>query len=217
MSVASLAALFSSAMTFLRAAIGSYCGSNPSSMSTPSLLFGRSRTWPIDASTLYSRPRSLLIVFAFAGDSTTTSDLAIDYLFLYLSTVSEIVRTGRPRRAATHRQAPVRPVAAAIGRDRCQSARRSRPDRMRRPHPSPATLDPETLKSSVWILSSPIPYPRCLLPTRAPEAVLLRYRPHTQQALHRRATARARRSSARRARCRAPPAPRAPARARNRR
>jgi hypothetical protein len=34
---------------------------------------GRSRTWPKDASTLYPGPRYLLIVLAFAGDSTTTT------------------------------------------------------------------------------------------------------------------------------------------------
>ena len=33
-------------------AITSYDGSNPSSTSTPSLLLGRSRTWPIDATTV---------------------------------------------------------------------------------------------------------------------------------------------------------------------
>jgi hypothetical protein len=52
MSVASFAALLSSAITFLRAAIGSYTGAKSSSTSTPSLLFGRSRTCPIDASTV---------------------------------------------------------------------------------------------------------------------------------------------------------------------
>src|SRR5438876_10274931 len=43
-------------------------------MSTPSLLLGRSFTWPSDAFTTYSEPRYLLIVFAFAGDSTITND-----------------------------------------------------------------------------------------------------------------------------------------------
>src|SRR5690606_41567557 len=38
-------------------------------------LAGRSRTWPNEASTLKLRPRYLLIVFAFAGDSTTTTSI----------------------------------------------------------------------------------------------------------------------------------------------
>src|SRR3989442_10193947 len=41
-------------------------------MSTPSLLFGRSRTWPFDARTLKPGPRYLPMVRAFAGDSTIT-------------------------------------------------------------------------------------------------------------------------------------------------
>ena len=49
---ASFAASFSSLRTFLRLAMTSYDGSKPSSTSTPSLLFGRSRTWPIEATTL---------------------------------------------------------------------------------------------------------------------------------------------------------------------
>src|SRR6478736_3742422 len=77
MSVTSLAASLSSLSTFFRDSSDSYVSSNPLSTSTPSLLFGRSRMWPIDAITLTSRPRYLLMVLAFAGDSTTTSVLAI--------------------------------------------------------------------------------------------------------------------------------------------
>jgi hypothetical protein len=33
--------------------------------------------WPMEASTWYSLPKYLLIVFAFAGDSTITNDLLI--------------------------------------------------------------------------------------------------------------------------------------------
>ena len=51
-SSAPFAASFSSLRTFLRLAITSYDGSKSSSMSTPSLLLGRSRTWPIEAMTL---------------------------------------------------------------------------------------------------------------------------------------------------------------------
>src|SRR5437588_3310241 len=77
MSVASFAASFSCLMTFLRDGIDSYSSAKSSSTATPSLLFGRSRMWPIDAMTLKSRPRYLLMVFAFAGDSTTTSAFPI--------------------------------------------------------------------------------------------------------------------------------------------
>ncbi len=35
--------------------------------------FGRSRTWPTDARTVYPAPKYFSIVFAFAGDSTITS------------------------------------------------------------------------------------------------------------------------------------------------
>src|SRR5438874_13131886 len=77
MSDASLAASLSSLMTFLREARDSYCSVKSLSMSTPSLLFGRSRICPIEATTLKPAPRYLLMVFALAGDSTTTSAFAI--------------------------------------------------------------------------------------------------------------------------------------------
>src|SRR5882672_8056010 len=40
--------------------------------STDPFLAGRSRTWPNEARTSYEEPRYLLIVLAFAGDSTMT-------------------------------------------------------------------------------------------------------------------------------------------------
>src|SRR6202022_2620172 len=43
----------------------------------PNVFLGRSRTWPREALTVYSRPKYLLIVFAFAGDSTITSERAM--------------------------------------------------------------------------------------------------------------------------------------------
>src|SRR5512136_1356478 len=43
-------------------------------MSTPSLLLGRSMMWPTEAFTVKSLPRYFPMVFALAGDSTTTSD-----------------------------------------------------------------------------------------------------------------------------------------------
>ena len=51
-SVAVFAASCNSRMTFFRLAIGSYSGTKPCSTSTPSLLFGRSRMCPIDATTV---------------------------------------------------------------------------------------------------------------------------------------------------------------------
>src|SRR5688572_7249166 len=41
----------------------------------PSCFSGRSRTWPTVARTRYARPRYLPMVFAFAGDSTITSEV----------------------------------------------------------------------------------------------------------------------------------------------
>src|SRR5437762_11783545 len=64
-------------MTFFLEGIDSYSSAKSSSTATPSLLFGKSRMCPIDATTLKSRPRYLLMVFAFAGDSTTTSAFAM--------------------------------------------------------------------------------------------------------------------------------------------
>ncbi len=45
---------------------------------------GKSRTWPTLDLTIYLSPRYLLIVFAFAGDSTMTSDFAIKPSCCYL-------------------------------------------------------------------------------------------------------------------------------------
>src|SRR5712692_6629331 len=104
MSVASRAASLSSLMTFLRDGIDSYSSAKSSSTATPSLLFGRSRMCPIEATTLKSRPRYLLMVFAFAGDSTTTSALAIDLLIpnpyaLHLT----VARSSNPHESAAAR------------------------------------------------------------------------------------------------------------------
>src|SRR6185503_15289746 len=57
--------------------IGSYIGSKSLSTSTPNLLFGRSMTWPFDASTMKSLPRNLLSVLDLVGDSTTTRFLPL--------------------------------------------------------------------------------------------------------------------------------------------
>ena len=55
-----------------------YFGAKFLSGSTPSVDFGRSRTWPLDATTLYLLPKNFPMVFAFAGDSTITSVSAIN-------------------------------------------------------------------------------------------------------------------------------------------
>src|SRR5579884_1769297 len=47
-----------------------YFGANPCSTSTPSVLFGKSRTWPTEALTIYRAGRNFLIVRALVGDST---------------------------------------------------------------------------------------------------------------------------------------------------
>src|ERR1700693_2331755 len=49
-----------------------YCGTKPCSTSTPSLLVGKSRTWPKQARTVKPRPRNFSMVLALAADSTTT-------------------------------------------------------------------------------------------------------------------------------------------------
>src|SRR6516162_9384491 len=57
--------------------MGSYWGSKSLSTSTPSLLFGRSMIWPLDASTMKSLPRNLFSVLDLVGDSTTTRFLPL--------------------------------------------------------------------------------------------------------------------------------------------
>src|ERR1700733_10710915 len=73
-----LAALFISLRTFSLPLIVTKSGAKLCSISTPSLLFGRSTTWPAAGMTWYSLPRERLIVFACAGDSTITRFFATD-------------------------------------------------------------------------------------------------------------------------------------------
>src|SRR6266436_3328626 len=81
MLVAALASFLSRATTFSFPGMTISSGAKlPSLRSTPILFLGRSLMWPTDASTMKSFPRYLLIVFAFAGDSTITSDLLIAFL-----------------------------------------------------------------------------------------------------------------------------------------
>src|SRR5258707_10291629 len=48
--------------------------------STDPFLAGRSRTWPNEARTSYEEPKYLLIVLAFAGDSTMTIFMSFQWL-----------------------------------------------------------------------------------------------------------------------------------------
>ena len=70
---ASFAALLSSAIAFCLPLTVVNFGANCPSTSTPSSRSGKSRMWPTVAFTVKPFPRYLPIVFAFAGDSTTTS------------------------------------------------------------------------------------------------------------------------------------------------
>src|SRR5207245_3039065 len=74
-----MAAFFSSSRTFFLLGETTYFGLKPFLGSTPSCDFGRSRTWPIDALTIYVEFRYFWIVFTFVGDSTTTSDRFATY------------------------------------------------------------------------------------------------------------------------------------------
>src|SRR5256885_2977577 len=72
MESADTASFFSLAKTFSLPGMTTYSGSKSLSVSTPSVLLGRSMTWPIEASTVKPFPRYFSIVFAFVGDSTIT-------------------------------------------------------------------------------------------------------------------------------------------------
>src|ERR1035437_1787621 len=69
---ASLTASFNSLTSLAFSRGTTYLGAKSCSTSTPSWLFGKSRTWPNEAMRLYDLPKILPIVFAFAGDSTIT-------------------------------------------------------------------------------------------------------------------------------------------------
>ncbi|OPY57986.1 MAG: hypothetical protein A4E56_03452 [Pelotomaculum sp. PtaU1.Bin065] len=62
-----------------------YFGLNPFDMSTPNWLLGKSRTCPMEALTIYFLPRNLLIVFAFAGDSTITKVFDKQHTSFYIT------------------------------------------------------------------------------------------------------------------------------------
>src|SRR5580692_3169617 len=75
MASADAASFFNLARIFSLPGITTYSGSNSLSVSTPSVLLGRSMTWPIEASTVKPLPRYFSIVFALVGDSTITKPL----------------------------------------------------------------------------------------------------------------------------------------------
>src|SRR5262245_42351424 len=68
------AAFFSSSSTLRFAGDTTYFGLNPFLGSTPNCDLGRSRTWPIEALTMYFEFKYFWIVLTFVGDSTTTRD-----------------------------------------------------------------------------------------------------------------------------------------------
>src|SRR5579863_701614 len=67
-------------MSFFLPSMTSYFGRKPLSTSTARSFLGRSLMCPSDAFTTNCLPKYLLIVFAFAGDSTITSAFAISPL-----------------------------------------------------------------------------------------------------------------------------------------
>src|SRR5262252_6200427 len=103
--------------------MGTYSGVKLSSTSTPSLLFGRSMMWPLDASTMKSLPRNLFSVLDLVGDSTTTRflPLALSPRLASISASSTgasglggaAARPKRPRRAGALASAPSAAPAAA--------------------------------------------------------------------------------------------------------
>src|SRR5580692_943231 len=99
------ASFFSFATTFSLPGITTYSVSKSFSTSTPSVLLGRSFTWPSDASTVKPLPRYFWMVFALAGDSTITKPLvnvsSVDYYaFCETSTNAVAATSGRPRLSA---------------------------------------------------------------------------------------------------------------------
>src|SRR5580692_7493664 len=103
------ASFFSFATTFSLPGITTYSVSKSFSTSTPSVLLGRSFTWPSDASTVKPLPRYFWMVFALAGDSTITKPLvnvsSVDYYaFCETSTNAVAATSGRPRLSALSSQ-----------------------------------------------------------------------------------------------------------------
>src|SRR5712691_109128 len=95
------AAFFSSSRTFFLVGDTTYFGLKFFFGSTPSCDFGRSRTWPIEALTMYFESRYFWIVFTFVGDSTTTRDrLATNLSFTLRELELRVALTGKLSHAA---------------------------------------------------------------------------------------------------------------------
>src|SRR5207302_5438933 len=117
MSDAPLAAAFNSLIVDSFPGMVTYSGLNECSMSIPSVLFGKSRTCPIEARMSYLPPRKRPSVFAFAGDSTMISGFAISVL---------VVSAARDRTAVAdyiasnfqQRQAPTHFLDVQVHQDR---------------------------------------------------------------------------------------------------
>src|SRR5438270_11078589 len=92
MDSADSASFFSLTSTFSLPGITMYSVSKSLSMSTPSVLLGRSLTWPSEASTVYPLPRYFWMVLALAGDSTMTKPL--DNVSPVLVLASKLARMG---------------------------------------------------------------------------------------------------------------------------
>src|SRR5579859_2379590 len=82
------ASSFKRLTTSLRSLGMTYCGWKACSMSTPSLLVGKSRTWPRQARTVKPRPRNFSMVLALAADSTTTRLCLAMCIYLVLPELS---------------------------------------------------------------------------------------------------------------------------------
>src|SRR5207302_7937069 len=101
---APLAAAFNSLMVDSLPGMVTYSGLNACSMSIPSVLLGRSRTWPMEARISYLPPRNRPSVLAFAGDSTMISGFAMSVLrgACHRAAVADYIAA-----KFQHRQAPV--------------------------------------------------------------------------------------------------------------
>src|SRR5579875_2194421 len=148
MADAFLAADLSSLMTGPLPFGTTYFGVNSCSMSTPSLLRGRSLTCPIDATTLYRRSKSFFSVRALVGDSTTTRVFATTRLQAR-SVPSGRVRFGRSAgrpRVAPGRRSPAPRGPPLPARPRARTARphrqyaQLRPPGRQAPWPGPTLV-----------------------------------------------------------------------------
>src|SRR6267143_608432 len=121
------ASFFNLARTFSLPGMTMYSVSKSLSMSTPSVLLGRSLTCPSEASTVKPLPRYFWMVFALAGDSTMTKPLDNSSSFI---TVLEFDPSTKLAAATSYRAKASRSLApstqlksdsAEVGRERQHS------------------------------------------------------------------------------------------------